>query len=476
MEKEKNAEGFPAAKIKISLLICAALFAVGAMVMKNAAFVTVKTAWLAASVGGYELAAGLLGNLENGSERYHEGLYSIAGAMYRRGDYELAYQKFSDLFDYSDSADRVCACRQRLSERMIEAGDYKGASEMLSGIMYYEGSEALYNECQYRYALRQIDDGEWFAGAQILWGIRDYKDSEQRAAGAVLEHTGNEDAESVLGSAKPIPPDVMSDYLRLTDLREQLRDGAVAVGYYHTVGLKKNGTVLSCGDNHYGQCNTAAWENVTQIAAGAYHTVALLKDGTVVACGDNSYKQCNVSKWKNVVQIAATDYNTAALLRDGTVVTCGFNKLPQVKGWQNVERLCTGSYAVCGIDNARALHVTHPSLRLDEELVDAAMSTSYAVGLTVSGDVIYSSDTPTEWKKAAAVYAGGETVGIIDQAMKPSVYNRRKASFYRLPSKEEAVAMSLGGTHFAVLYADGSVYCAGANEYGQCDTGDWNLN
>ncbi len=38
------------------------------------------------------------------------------------------------------------------------------------------------------------------------------------------------------------------------------------------------------------------------------------------------------------------------------------------------------------------------------------------------------------------------------------------------------LGIGINGTHFAVLYADGSVYCTGANEYGQCDTGDWNLN
>ena len=38
-----------------------------------------------------------------------------------------------------------------------------------------------------------------------------------------------------------------------------------------------------------------------------------------------------------------------------------------------------------------------------------------------------------------------------------------------------AVGMSLGGTHFAVLYDDGSVHCDGNNAYGQCDTGTWNL-
>ena len=60
----------------------------------------------------------------------------------------------------------------------------------------------------------------------------------------------------------------------------------VAVGGYHTVGLKADGTVVAEGLNDYGQCNVGNWTDIVQVAAGGHHTVGLKSDGTVVAVGD----------------------------------------------------------------------------------------------------------------------------------------------------------------------------------------------
>ena len=37
---------------------------------------------------------------------------------------------------------------------------------------------------------------------------------------------------------------------------------AVAAGYYHTVGLKSDGTVVAVGTNLYGQCNVSGWTDI----------------------------------------------------------------------------------------------------------------------------------------------------------------------------------------------------------------------
>ena len=477
MKTDERAGSFPVAGIKKSLIAAIVIFAVGGIIMKNQAFFCVKLASLAASSGSYEFAENLLGNIDtnNETEYFNQGLYKIATVMYERGDYKEASVKFAELGDYSDSSDMACRSKQQYADSLIDSGDYLQASSILNEIMFFDGSPELYNKCQYKYALEQISNGDWFAGAQILWSIKDYKDAEKIAKEAVYENTGSENVEETLGSGKPISPELLTEYLKLNEKREQLKDGSIAVGFFHTVGLKNDGSVIACGNNEYGQCDTGSWKNITQIAAGGYHTVGLRSDGTVVACGDNQYGQCNVKDWKDVIQIKATDYNTAALLKDGTVVVCGYNKLTKVGGWSGIDRICSGSYALCGINKRNELLFTHPSCKLDGDLLDADVSISYAIGLTVSGDVVFSSETPCEWGKASSVYAGGETVGIIDQEFKPSVYDRRHAKYYSLPDGN-AVSMSLGGTHFAVLYDDGSVYCTGLNDDGQCDVANLNLN
>ena len=76
---------------------------------------------------------------------------------------------------------------------------------------------------------------------------------------------------------------------------------AVAVGSYHTIGLKSDGKVVSTkftGSFNYGQCNVSGWRDIVAITAGGETTVGLKADGTVVAAGDNDHGQCNVSEWK----------------------------------------------------------------------------------------------------------------------------------------------------------------------------------
>jgi len=92
----------------------------------------------------------------------------------------------------------------------------------------------------------------------------------------------------------------------------------VAAGYYHTVGLKADGTMVAVGSNYYGQCDVGNWTDVIQIAAGSQHTVGVKADGTVVAVGYNGGGQCDVSNWTDVIQIAAGS--------DHTVGRCGIQR------------------------------------------------------------------------------------------------------------------------------------------------------
>ena len=81
---------------------------------------------------------------------------------------------------------------------------------------------------------------------------------------------------------------------------------AIAAGYWHSVALKNDGSVVAWGHNFYGQVtgtppndsysNSAVASpvtlggqvlgGVTAIAAGQWHSVALRNDGSVVAWGN----------------------------------------------------------------------------------------------------------------------------------------------------------------------------------------------
>ncbi len=107
----------------------------------------------------------------------------------------------------------------------------------------------------------------------------------------------------------------------------------------HTIGLKKDGTVVATGRNDFGQCNVSGWKNITRCAAGALHTIGLKKDGTVIATGRNDFGQCNVSGWKNIIKFSIGADHTVGLKEDGTVVATGKNDFGQcnVSGWKNIK-------------------------------------------------------------------------------------------------------------------------------------------
>lgn len=95
-------------------------------------------------------------------------------------------------------------------------------------------------------------------------------------------------------------------------------------GVSHTVELLPNGNIKCEGFNRFEECNTSSWENIKAISCGNWHTVGLKKDGTLVACGMNANGQCDGSSVKEkVIDISCGRYHTAVLLENGKVQILG---------------------------------------------------------------------------------------------------------------------------------------------------------
>jgi len=125
---------------------------------------------------------------------------------------------------------------------------------------------------------------------------------------------------------------------------------AIAVGQFHSISLKSDGTVWTWGRNNYGQLGVVGGDQstpvqvpslsgVVAIAAGERHSLALKNDGTVWAWGSNGYGQLGVSGGSSVtpvqvtapsgmsgmVAITAGNWHSVALSSDGTVWAWGYN-------------------------------------------------------------------------------------------------------------------------------------------------------
>lgn len=136
-------------------------------------------------------------------------------------------------------------------------------------------------------------------GTVVAWGAN-WSEAWQLADGTTMD------------SAQPVPVTGLSDleatgwpviptkepFRSLTDVK------AIAAGGYHSLALKKDGTVWAWGGNYFwGQLGdgTCEWRtnpvpvkgltNVIAIAAGRYHSVALQADGTVWTWGANHHDQ-----------------------------------------------------------------------------------------------------------------------------------------------------------------------------------------
>lgn len=129
---------------------------------------------------------------------------------------------------------------------------------------------------------------------------------------------------------------------------------AIAAGNVHNIALTSSGQVLAWGPapgqpGDYGQCNVPQnLGEVIAVAAGAVHNLALKPDGTVAAWGANLNGQCNVPAGLNsVIAIAGGMYHSVALRKDGTVVAWGDNAHGQTgvpPGLADVVAIAAGGY------------------------------------------------------------------------------------------------------------------------------------
>jgi alpha-tubulin suppressor-like RCC1 family protein len=144
-----------------------------------------------------------------------------------------------------------------------------------------------------------------------------------------------------------------------TNLPEQIVAGnvtAIAAGAYHSLFLKRDGSLWAMGNNGDGQLGDGTTDhdfyntnlpeqivasNVTAIAGGAYHSLFLKRDGSLWAMGynasgqlgDGTYKQTNLPKQivaSNVTAIAAGYTYSLFLKSDGSLWAMGYNGAGQL--------------------------------------------------------------------------------------------------------------------------------------------------
>jgi alpha-tubulin suppressor-like RCC1 family protein len=128
----------------------------------------------------------------------------------------------------------------------------------------------------------------------------------------------------------------------------------VAAGGFHSLGLRADGSLYAWGYNQFGQLGNATGTGTlnptttptqvagtyTQVAAGYYHSLGLRADGTLYAWGYNSGGQLgdgttnpNATPTQvagTYTQVAAGQYHSLGLRADGSLYAWGFNGFGQL--------------------------------------------------------------------------------------------------------------------------------------------------
>lgn len=402
--------------------------------------------------------------------------YREARALEQEGKLADAAERYAEAGSYADAAERNRSCRYTLAEALAAEWRWEEAAEAFRALGAYR--DAADRVIAFRYALGHtyLSEGRNQEAAELFEALGSYGESPYLLQLAVTRLTGIEDPDKAMAAYRGVSEESLAEQAAMNERREALPAGVIDLGFYHTVGLAADGRVLACGDNSCGQCEVGAWKNVTAVAAGAWHTAALLADGSVVCTGRNSEHQCDTGDWQNVVAIAAGDYATFGLCADGTLLSTGYLDYDEIADWTKMRSLCAGSYNIAAQreDGSLWFYPLMPGTERLGAVRSLAVNTGYAVGVRQDGSAVCTA-CELDWQQILTVSAGSTAILALRSDGGVEAHFFRADEALDFSGVSDAVAVAAGGTHFAVVFADGSVEVFGRSAEGQADTAGWKL-
>ena len=233
----------------------------------------------------------------------------------------------------------------------------------------------------------------------------------------------------------------------------------IECGAGHTIALKTDGTLLSCGQNTNGQLGLG---NITsystfqtvpgvtgfkQVAGGQNFTFALKTDGTLLSCGNNTYGQLGINSTTTsnystfqtvpgitgIKQISCGYNHTIALKTDGTLLACGNNGGGQL----GINSATTSKYSTFQIV---------PAITSIKQI---SCGQNHTIALKTDGTLL------------ACGNNGSGQLGI------NSTTTSKYSTFQTVPSVTGVKQVACGYSHTIALKTDGTLLSCGYNGYGQ---------
>jgi alpha-tubulin suppressor-like RCC1 family protein len=244
---------------------------------------------------------------------------------------------------------------------------------------------------------------------------------------------------------------------------------SVAVGGFHNLALRQDGTVIAWGQNDYGQTSVPLdLPAVTAIAAGRYHSLALCEDGTVRAWGNNASGQTNVpTGLSNVTAIAAGPQSSVAVVGGHRILRWGEGGYSSTFGsfsLHPITSLAAGTVHDVFANSEGELRSNYLTPLGLSKIVAVAARGDRTLALLQDGSVItwlrptFGFDPPTPvpvpgWSNIVAISCSDFTaVGLRNNGTIVQ-WQHGGGSPPILPAHSNVVAVSAGQTHHLVIVA-----------------------
>ena len=203
---------------------------------------------------------------------------------------------------------------------------------------------------------------------------------------------------------------------------------------YHTILLKSDGTVYTCGMNYYGELGNGSKTDSkvpVEVSRGAYSGTTYL--------GDNSSNK--------IISVAMGRYHSIALAEDGTVFTWGFNNDGEL-GNNTITSSSVPIKVLMGSYSGTAFLGDNPS----NKIIAVSAGNVHSMALAQDGTVY-------TW--------GNYNIGNSNTPVKIPMGAYPGTAYLGDNPGNKIIAVSAGYNYSLALAEDGSVYTWGENIYGQ---------
>lgn len=256
----------------------------------------------------------------------------------------------------------------------------------------------------------------------------------------------------------------------------------LAMGYFHTLLLRDDGSLWAWGENQYGQLGDGtttdrsqpveiqAITGIKSVAAGRNHSIALKEDGTVWAWGNDTLVPTQVPGLSGIIGIGSGDFQSFAFDENGNIWTLDSAQPVQVGQLEGVMAIAGGRYHTLALKNDRTVWAWGDNYtgatgtgsqegQYSSPVEIPGLNGIVQIDAMVDNSAVVKSDG-TVWTFGQNQY-GQLGDGTTETSFSP----------IQVPNLNEVKTVAVAKYHMAVLKDDGSVWSWGFNGNGRLGNG-----